>query len=140
MQSQAHYDPGRQARRKDGWCCQSGRNVISGGQTSSLCSAHGRSGRKFLDDSDENLGRSDKCRRSLSKTRRRNISSCLVQSSASRQKQPGMLIHLRGDYADELILDEFQLMNEDIWDAVGAPMLLDNNGDASFHLYTAVPS
>ena len=37
---------------------------------------------------------------------------------------------LRGDYADELILDEFQLMNEDIWVAVGAPMLLDNNGDA----------
>jgi hypothetical protein len=39
---------------------------------------------------------------------------------------------LRGDYADELILDEFQLMNEDIWDAVGAPMLLDNNGNAVF--------
>jgi len=37
---------------------------------------------------------------------------------------------LRGDYADDLILDEFQLMNEDIWIAVGAPMLLDNNGDA----------
>ena len=37
---------------------------------------------------------------------------------------------LRGDYADDLILDEFQLMNEDIWGAVGAPMLLDNNGDA----------
>jgi phage terminase large subunit-like protein len=42
---------------------------------------------------------------------------------------------LRGDYADELILDEFQLMNEDIWDAVGAPMLLDNNGDVIF-IYT----
>ena len=39
---------------------------------------------------------------------------------------------LRGDYADDLILDEFQLMNEDIWGAVGAPMLLDNNGDALF--------
>jgi hypothetical protein len=37
---------------------------------------------------------------------------------------------LRGDYADDLILDEYQLMNEDIWDAVGAPMLLDNDGDA----------
>lgn len=37
---------------------------------------------------------------------------------------------LRGDYADDLILDEFQLMNEDIWVAVGAPMLLDNDGDA----------
>jgi phage terminase large subunit-like protein len=42
---------------------------------------------------------------------------------------------LRGDYADDLILDEFQLMNEDIWAAVGAPMLLDNNGDAIF-IYT----
>ena len=42
---------------------------------------------------------------------------------------------LRGDYADELILDEFQLMSEDAWDAVGAPMLLDNNGNAIF-IYT----
>jgi hypothetical protein len=39
---------------------------------------------------------------------------------------------LRGDYADLLILDEFQLMNEDSWGVVGAPMLLDNNGDAVF--------
>jgi len=42
---------------------------------------------------------------------------------------------LRGDYADLLILDEWQLMNEDTWGQVGAPMLLDNNGDAIF-LYT----
>ena len=42
---------------------------------------------------------------------------------------------LRGDYADLLILDEFQLMNEDAWAIVGAPMLLDNNGDAVF-VYT----
>lgn len=42
---------------------------------------------------------------------------------------------LRGDYADILILDEFQLMNEDTWGVVGAPMLLDNNGDAVF-VYT----
>jgi len=39
---------------------------------------------------------------------------------------------LRGDYADDLYLDEFQLMAEDTWDEVGAPMLLDNNGDAVF--------
>jgi hypothetical protein len=39
---------------------------------------------------------------------------------------------LRGDYADLLILDEFQLMNEDAWEVVGAPMLLDNNGDVYF--------
>src|SRR3990167_8703186 len=39
---------------------------------------------------------------------------------------------LRGDYADLLILDEFQLMSEDTWNEVGAPMLLDNDGDAVF--------
>jgi hypothetical protein len=42
---------------------------------------------------------------------------------------------LRGDYADVLILDEFQLMAEDAWGRVGAPMLLDNDGDAVF-IYT----
>ncbi len=42
---------------------------------------------------------------------------------------------LRGDYADLLILDEWQLMCEDAWELVGAPMLLDNDGDAIF-VYT----
>ncbi len=42
---------------------------------------------------------------------------------------------LRGDYADLLIIDEWQLCDEDAWDAVGAPMLLDNNGIAVF-IYT----
>ena len=42
---------------------------------------------------------------------------------------------LRGDFADLLILDEWQLMAEDAWEIVGAPMLLDNNGDAVF-IYT----
>ena len=42
---------------------------------------------------------------------------------------------LRGDYADYLVLDEFQLMSEDTWAVVGAPMLLDNNGEAVF-IYT----
>jgi hypothetical protein len=42
---------------------------------------------------------------------------------------------LRGDFADTLILDEIQLMSEDTWGEVGAPMLLDNNGDAIF-IYT----
>jgi hypothetical protein len=42
---------------------------------------------------------------------------------------------LRGDYADDLYLDEWQLMNEDAWGLVGAPMLLDNNGDVVF-IYT----
>lgn len=39
---------------------------------------------------------------------------------------------LRGDYADLLILDEWQLMNEDAWEFVGMPMLLDNDGNAIF--------
>lgn len=39
---------------------------------------------------------------------------------------------LRGDYCDLLILDEHQLMNEDAWGTVGAPMMLDRNGDAVF--------
>jgi len=42
---------------------------------------------------------------------------------------------LRGDYGDLLILDEYQLMDEEAWSRVGAPMLLDNNGDAVF-IYT----
>jgi phage terminase large subunit-like protein len=42
---------------------------------------------------------------------------------------------LRGDYCNLLILDEYQLMNEEAWGVVGAPMLLDNNGDAVF-IYT----
>lgn len=42
---------------------------------------------------------------------------------------------LRGDYADFLILDEYQLMHEETWDRAGAPMLMDNNGDAVF-IYT----
>uniref|UniRef100_A0A6M3ME34 Putative terminase n=2 Tax=viral metagenome TaxID=1070528 RepID=A0A6M3ME34_9ZZZZ len=42
---------------------------------------------------------------------------------------------LRGDYADLLILDEYQLMAEDTWELVGAPMLLDNDGNAIF-IYT----
>lgn len=42
---------------------------------------------------------------------------------------------LRGDYGDELIFDEYQLMDEAAWGEVGAPMLLDNDGNATF-IYT----
>lgn len=42
---------------------------------------------------------------------------------------------LRGDFADLLILDEYQLMDESTWTEVGAPMLMDNDGDAVF-IYT----
>jgi hypothetical protein len=34
-----------------------------------------------------------------------------------------------------MILDEWQLMNEDAWEVVGAPMMLDTNGNATF-IYT----
>lgn len=46
---------------------------------------------------------------------------------------------LRGDYADLLILDEFQLMHESAWNDVGAPMLADHNGKAVF-IYTPASS
>jgi len=39
---------------------------------------------------------------------------------------------LRGDYCDLLILDEYSYMDVDVWDLVGQPMLLDNDGDAIF--------
>lgn len=39
---------------------------------------------------------------------------------------------LRGDFADVLILDEYQLMNEDAWAVVGAPMMLDTDGTTIF--------
>ena len=42
---------------------------------------------------------------------------------------------LRGDYADCLIFDEYQLVNEDAWALVGAPMLLDSRGSCTF-IYT----
>lgn len=39
---------------------------------------------------------------------------------------------LRGDYADFLVLDECARLASDAWEKVGAPMLLDNDGDAWF--------
>ena len=39
---------------------------------------------------------------------------------------------LRGDHADFLVLDECAYLAPDAWGKVGAPMLLDNNGDAWF--------
>jgi hypothetical protein len=42
---------------------------------------------------------------------------------------------MRGDYASLLILDEFHLMDEDVWAVVGAPMLADTRGEAIF-VYT----
>ena len=69
----------------------------------------------------------------------KNESTHLVELKGTKQaikaKTAWNADSLRGDYADELILDEWQLMNEDAWELVGAPMLLDNNGNATF-IYT----
>jgi hypothetical protein len=42
---------------------------------------------------------------------------------------------MRGGSTDLLILDEFQLMNEEVWEQVCPPRLADRNGDAVF-IYT----
>ena len=39
---------------------------------------------------------------------------------------------MRGDYADLMFYEEFAMMHPSAWDEVGAPMLLDNDGDAVF--------
>ena len=39
---------------------------------------------------------------------------------------------LRSDYADLLIIDEWQLCAESLWETVGAPLLLDHDGSAVF--------
>jgi len=70
---------------------------------------------------------------------RKNETMHLIELEGSKQriraKTAWNADMLRGDYADLLILDEYQMMNEDAWGLVGAPMLLDNNGDAIF-VYT----
>jgi hypothetical protein len=43
---------------------------------------------------------------------------------------------LRGDYSNRLILDEWQLCNEDAWALVGAPMMLDRDGSVATFCYT----
>ena len=74
-----------------------------------------------------------------SKALRKNETKHIIERPGTEQriraKTAWNADSLRGDYADELILDEFQLMNEDAWGVVGAPMLADNNGEAVF-IYT----
>ena len=38
----------------------------------------------------------------------------------------------RGDWGDKLIFDEFAYMHPEVWQKVGVPMLLDNDGEAWF--------
>src|SRR5882724_5837832 len=71
----------------------------------------------------------------LRKNETRHLIERVGSESRIRAKTAWNADSLRGDYADELILDEWQLMNEDAWRLVGAPMLIDNNGNATF-IYT----
>ena len=70
---------------------------------------------------------------------RKNEVEHIVELPGSEQRIRGKTAWnadtLRGDYADDLIFDEWQLTDEDAWGLVGAPMLLDNDGDAIF-IYT----
>ncbi len=70
---------------------------------------------------------------------RKNETTCVIRlpygKGRIRAKTAWDPDTLRGDYADLLILDEAQLMRESAWAEVGAPMLLDNDGDAVF-IYT----
>ena len=71
---------------------------------------------------------------------RRNSTKRLIELRADpyvriRAKTAFSANGLRGDFADLLILDEYQIMNEDVWEKVGSPMLIDNDGTAIF-LYT----
>ena len=69
------------------------------------------------------------------KNETRHIVEMLGTEQRIRAKTAWNADTLRGDYADELILDEWQLMNEEAWGVVGAPMLMDNDGSAVF-IYT----
>lgn len=66
----------------------------------------------------------------------KNETTCIIEMPGTETRIRAKTAYdpdtLRGDYADLLILDEFQLMKETVWDEVGAPMLLDNDGDAVF--------
>jgi phage terminase large subunit-like protein len=70
---------------------------------------------------------------------RKSENECFIELENTRQRIKAKTAWnadtLRGDFAGLLILDEYQSMNEDAWGRVGAPMLLDNDGDALF-IYT----
>lgn len=69
----------------------------------------------------------------------KNETSCIIELPGTETRIRAKTAYdpdtMRGDYADLLLLDEFQLMKETAWTEVGAPMLLDNDGDAVF-IYT----
>lgn len=60
------------------------------------------------------------------------VLECNATGGRIRTKTAWDADSLRGDFADLLILDEYSIMHPDAWNEVGAPMLLDNDGDAVF--------
>jgi hypothetical protein len=72
---------------------------------------------------------------SKNETRHEIVPSKTITQSAIRAKTAWNADSLRGDWADVLILDEFQLMEPNAWNEVGAPMMLDTDGTAVF-IYT----
>lgn len=68
-------------------------------------------------------------------TRHAIVPAKVTTESAIRAKTAWNADSLRGDFADVLILDEFQLMEANAWNEVGAPMMLDTDGTAVF-IYT----
>ena len=101
-------------------------------------------GRRILEaapTADQTTALWDKCKAWLSEPIRagviyKNETDRLLEMKATggriRAKTAWDADTLRGDYADLLILDEYSLMNPSAWNEVGAPMLLDNDGDAVF--------
>lgn len=68
----------------------------------------------------------------IEKNEQRRILTFAARSGRLKVKTAWDADTLRGDYADFLVLDECALLSPDAWDKVGAPMLLDNDGDAWF--------
>ena len=68
----------------------------------------------------------------VEKNEQRRMLTYTVNGGCIRVKTAYDADTLRGDYADFLVLDECALLAPDAWDKVGAPMLLDNDGDAWF--------
>ena len=70
---------------------------------------------------------------------KKNETEHYIELPGTRQRIKGKTAYdvntFRGDYADDITFDEYQLMAEDVWEIVGEPMLLDNDGDAAF-IYT----
>jgi len=65
-------------------------------------------------------------------TKNSTVRQLILGSGRVRAKTAWDADTLRGDFADVLCLDEFQLMKEDTWLRVGAPMMLDTDGTAIF--------